>query len=242
MNKIINPFIYDHIGQELMPYPTIPPYLNETYSQCFEDVVVLGLFSAYLRRNPGQQFSAVYIEIGANHPVCTSATYLLYKTSAMKGILVEPNPLLALALKKHRPKDSVIEAAIYDKNDPEIDFFVSPENEISSVDEKFVKVWKDSALGVKEKLRVKTVRINKLLEMVANVDLQFVSIDVEGYDYNILVDIDYTKYRPFIIQIEPSDGYMSGNSDRIVSFLKSKDYVLVYSNFVNLIFMDKRRC
>lgn len=117
-----------------------------------------------------------------------------------------------------------------------IDFFLSPENEISSLDERFVNAWKD--LGVQEKITVPTIRVNTLLDMVQGVEAVVLIIDVEGLDLRLLKDIDFEKHRPLIIEIEPSDGFAPGTSNAMIEYLESKDYVIIGETDVNLIFLD----
>lgn len=241
MRRQVNPFVYYQVQTQNMPYPTIPPWMDETFSQCYEDVVISQHINAYLARNNINQTTLSFIEIGANHPVCTSASYLFTKTFGIRGILVEPNPKLAEALRKFRPNDIVLEAAVTDNDEPEIEFHISPENEISSADEKFVKDWKNSSLGIQETIKVKTVRINSLLEMVKDVSIVCLSIDIEGLDLRVLKDIDFAKYRPHFITIEPSEHYAPGTTQAIINHMKENDYQLIAMNYVNLIFEDKTK-
>jgi FkbM family methyltransferase len=240
-NKIINPFIYELIDKHQMPNPTIPGWLEESYAQRYDDVVVDQLIAGYLVRNKLSRLSLSYIEIGANHPVCTNSTYLLYKKYGANGILVEANPKLAANLKQFRPRDEVIQAAVVASDVEEITFYLSPENEISSVDKSFVERWKDGRTGIQQEIKVKTVRVNQLLERMVGVDSLYLSIDVEGLDYEVLCDIDFSKYRPHIIQIEPSDHFIPGNSIRIMEYLKLHDYKLIAQNQTNQIYVDNRR-
>jgi FkbM family methyltransferase len=238
MDKIVNSFVYQRILESGMPNSTIPAWLGETYSQAYEDVIMESLLLAYVKRN-GTINGITYIEIGANHPVCTSSSYLLQRKYGAVGTLVEANPKLIPILQKHRPHDTIINAAVYDEDIGSIDFYISPDNEISSIDKRFVNAWKDGR--VEEKISVPTVRINQLLETTADADVVFLSIDVEGLDMRLLADIDFDRFRPFMIQIEPSDAYAPGTSTTMMDFLKEKNYNLVAETFVNLIFQDATR-
>jgi FkbM family methyltransferase len=234
MQKTINQFVYQRILESEMPNSTIPAWLSETYTQAYEDVIIDSSIRAYIRRNPPNKgISLSYLEIGANHPVCTSASYYFQRKYNIRGILVEANPKLIPALKKYRPHDIIIHAAVCNTDHASIDFYISPDNEISSLDPKFVNNWKD--MGIQEKITVPTIRINALLEML-KADITLLSIDVEGLDMMLLEDIDYAKYNPTIIQVEPSDGYAPGTSTKMINFLSTKGYTLVGETDVNLIF------
>jgi FkbM family methyltransferase len=238
MNKIVNNFVYQRILESNMPNSTIPAWLGESYSQAYEDVIMEGLFRAYIKRN-GPVNGITYIEIGANHPVCTSASYLWQRKYGAVGILVEANPKLVPALQRHRPNDIVINAAVYDQDITSIDFYISPDNEISSLDKKFVNAWKDG--HIEETISVPAIRINQLLATASAAEIIFLSIDVEGFDMRLLADIDYSQYRPFMIQVEPSDAYAPGTSTTMIDFMTEKNYNLVAETDVNLIFQDNTK-
>lgn len=237
MKRIFNQFTYDKIRSDNMLDPTIHTFINETYSQCHEDVIIASLVRAYFKRT-STQFSLSYVEIGANHPVATSSTYLWKNIFNINGILVEANPKLISELEKHRPNDVIINAAVIDSDEPFISFYLGHENEISSLNETFVANWKN--LGVQEKITVPTIRINQILNQV-NTDIVLLTIDVEGMDLTLIRDIDFSKYRPFIIQTEPSDYFFPGTSSQMIDFLGSKNYKLVSETDVNLIFIDNTK-
>lgn len=242
MNKTINPFAYQRILEATIPNSTIPSWLGESYAQCYEDIIVDSMIRAYGKKL-GRSFSLTYIEVGANHPVCTSSSLLWQRRYGVNGILVEANPKLAENLKKFRPKDVVINKAATNEDVSEVDFYVSPENELSSLSKKFVETRENLGinLGIQEKIRVPTVRLNELLELTKQADLVVLIIDVESLDLALIKDINFEKYRPFIIQAEPSDGFCPGTSNSMINFLREKGYSLVAETDVNLIFADSSR-
>lgn len=237
MHRIVNPFVYDQINTHRMPNPTIPAWLDASYSQNYEDIVLCQMFNAYLRRNNIQNTTAVYVEVGGNHPVCTSASYLLHQTYGMTGLIVEPDPELAANLRKFRQLDQIVEAAVIDSDEKEIEFYVSTQNELSTLSGEFVEKNKLTTKTIK----VKTIRINELLNLVKDVSSVFLSIDIEGLDLRVLKDINFDVYRPHFITIEPSEHIAPGTTSAILEHLNEKEYRLIAQNYVNLIFEDKRK-
>lgn len=241
--RIINPFVYGIIDQAGMANPTIPAWINESYTQAYEDVIICSALEAYQYRNNVQlnSINLTYIEIGANHPVATNSTFLISKKFNTSGYLVEPNPDLAQSLRQHRPNDFVVEAAVTTGDEEQLEFFICNDNETSSLDKNFVNKWSgvtNNFPGLKEVITVQAVRVNDLLSLPASSRLIVLFIDVEGMDFDILQDIDYEQYRPYIIVIEPSEAYSPGNTKRMIDFMVSKRYRLINANFVNLIFED----
>jgi hypothetical protein len=63
--------------------------------------------------------------------------------------------------------------------------------------------------------------------------------DVEGLDPYILRDVDWTHWRPVVVQIEPSDHFIADQSKAIIRFMQTKGYLLVARTAINLILMDR---
>ena len=55
----------------------------------------------------------------------------------------------------------------------------------------------------------------------------YLSIDVEGLDLDLLKDVDWSRWRPAIVQAEPSEHFLQNNANEISHFMKSQGYVLV---------------
>jgi FkbM family methyltransferase len=233
--KILNPFVEAEINIKSMPAPTIPAHLGESYSQCYEDVILDSMLRAYVKTN-GAPAGITFVEIGANHPVCTSSSFLFRNKYKMKTILVEANPKLIPALKQFRPLDEVIHAAVINHDAPTVDFYVSENNETSSLDDRFVIT---RTPGIQEKITVPTIRADEILDRVDPEATVLLSVDVEGLDLQILQDIDFTKHRPIFIIVEPSEDYQPGSTVAIIDFLISKNYNLVAETDVNLIFQTQ---
>jgi hypothetical protein len=85
-----------------------------TYAQTGEDLILEAL--------AGEQKITSYLELGGCHPVYLSGSYKFYRAGA-KGVIVEPNPLLARLYKFWRPRDTVVQAAIVSKSQPSITFY-----------------------------------------------------------------------------------------------------------------------
>jgi FkbM family methyltransferase len=232
----LNPHVYQQITDNHMDQPTIPVALQPSYAQAYEDVILEGLLRAYMLRTKKMMY-LVFFEIGANHPVATSASFLLKQKMGIHTVLVEANPDLIPQLRQHRHNDTIINVAVTDQDVATIPFYLSPDNEISSLNADFVKAWKEGT--VSETIHVPAIRINSLfaqMQIPKHVDI-ILSIDIEGYDYNILADLDFTQYKPLIIMVEPSEEFAPGTIAKMMELLESKGYYLYSQTFVNLIFM-----
>ena len=65
------------------------------------------------------------------------------------------------------------------------------------------------------------------------------SIDVEGKDLDIAKDIDFARWQPLFVQLEPSEHFASGEGERMTAFMQQQGYVLIARTNVNLIYIDQ---
>ena len=76
--------------------------------------------------------------------------------------------------------------------------------------------------------KVKATTLEKILDKQNCKHIDFLSLDTEGYELNILKGLNLDKYRPIYMLIE----IYTKDYDNIIEFLESKNYNL-HSNFTN---------
>jgi FkbM family methyltransferase len=233
-----NSFVYNACVREGVRLPTIPVGPVEHYGQLGEDIIVAALLQARGSRENVGLVGKTYLEIGGNHPFATSATFLLNKRLGMRGVIVDANPALIPALKKGRPQDTIVHAAIHDQDTNVATLVLSKHDEVSSLDRSMVQRWRGGTVGEIGTVDVPAMRINEVVKQHLNdTSPLFMSIDVEGYDLRLLKDFDLGRYRPWFVQVEYVDNlYPPGNSREIVTLMRSAEYRLVAKTFINLIF------
>ena len=178
-----------------------------SFSQYGEDVLIQQI----LGKDDG-----IYLDIGANHPVRFSNTYHLYRFRGWHGLLVEPNPTLVKLLRSRRNRDVVLEAAV-GKTDGTAFFEDNPEHTLSRV-----LARKDEA---RHPVRVVPVvslpsLLDRFPELLQRVD--FLNVDCEGMDWEILSGNDWQRCRPNCICAECGDK----EEGRLASYLAEKGYRL----------------
>ena len=231
-----NVFITHECARTETPAGSIAASIHETYAQCGEDVIVEGLLTARLGLAGRGLDSLFYIEIGANHPIQTSNTYLFYRKHKAKGVLVEANPKLVADLQRVRPRDTVLHTAVSARSDPTLAFGVCELSELSSLELDHIQSFGTGA-GVATS-SVPNLHINDLLARHADRTIDFLSIDVEGVDLEILEAMDFSRFRPIVIQCEPSEHFAPGTALRMVTLLRERGYALAARTEINLIFID----
>ncbi len=235
--RLDNAFIRGECERNGVPPAVLDTYISETYAQRNEDLIVESLLAPVLRRLGRPLSSIFYFEIGANHPFQTSNTYLFYRKYGAKGVLVEANHQLAQQLKIARPQDQVIEAAVSARHDATITFHQCAISELSGLDEAHIKSFGRNAPI--EAMVVANMHINALLDRYAARQIDYLSIDVEGVDIELLEAMNFNKYRPYFIQCEPSEHFLPGASDKVSAMLEARGYVLIARTEINMIFAER---
>lgn len=242
MTRQKNGFVYEACERLGVRLPDIDALSQPYYGQCAEDLIVVALLRALSERTGVELSSMRYLEVGANHPVSTSATYLAHVSLGMTGVLVEANEALIADLKKVRTQDIILNVAVSHKEAEHVDLHVSNQDEVSSLKRDFVKGRADDTVGISEVIKVPARRIDSIMEEYFPFDAPaFMSIDLEGLDYEILSDFSFVRWRPYIIQTEPSNHFEEGNYVQLAELLEKNDYTVLAHTDVNIIAVDRRR-
>ena len=188
---------------------------SESYSQLGQDIFVLNKL--------GGKKEGFFIEIGAGDGLYLSNTYLLEKNFGWTGILVEPNKSLYNSCINLR-RCITINQLVLGQNHSSMKFFEKRVGEFSH-SEGFGDITASEIESTYEVSAIRFEEIFKGLAIVPNID--FLSIDTEGSEVEILKSIDFLRFKPKIICIEHN--YVKNNRIFFKKFLKSKGYTLIYT-------------
>lgn len=134
-----------------------------------------------------------YLDIGANHPTSLNNT-LFFENLGWKGLAFEPQTRLCERWKNTR-KNACLNIAL-GREDREIGFIQSDdENGLYS------RVKKNGDAG-SDTYKIKQKRLQTVLDEYNICKVDFASIDVEGYEYEVLEGIDFSKTEIRCIVIE----------------------------------------
>jgi FkbM family methyltransferase len=232
--KIENMFIAHECQRLGVDRAPIGTYLYETYAQCNEDILIESCLQAIMFRSKRLMTSVVYCEIGANHPIQTSGTYLLSRLHGATGVLVEANPHLIATLREKRPNDKIVNCAITATHRGLVDLFIHAKNELSSLDINHIDRFRNfgGKDGIVESISIEAIDINSFMENLPEAEkIDFLSIDVEGEDFEILKALQ-PRFCPSLIQCEHN-----GEIEKFNAMLEGKGYRMLAVTDVNLVFM-----
>jgi FkbM family methyltransferase len=204
-----------------------------SFSQVGEDRILDYLFASLGVKHP------VYLDIGANHPIIGSNTYFFYQRGS-KGVCVEPSPALYNLIKKIRPKDICINAGIGFSEVKEADFYIFPESGWNTFSKEEVEYRRAHGQLYEKIISMALKNINSIIEKNFQQAPDFISIDVEGLDFDILKSLDFFRFAPKVLLVETirfGDTDKQKKQGAIIDFVLSKGYSIYADTFVNTIFL-----
>lgn len=207
----------------------ITDYATKTYSQEGEELILRKLF------NPKKK--GFYIDIGAHHPKRFSNTYYFYK-KGWRGINIEARPGSKKLFDKVRPFDLNLEQAISSES-KELKYYMFNEPALNGFSLPNVSNLKGhSTYKVIDEITLFTQRLDTVLEQykLSNQIIDFMSIDVEGLDYDVIISNNWDIYKPQVILIEDPE-FDFKNGSKICDFLESYNYKMIARTFNTSFFM-----
>ncbi len=189
-----------------------------------------------------QKEKGIYIDVGSHHPLINNNTYTLYK-NGWKGINIDLDFNSIDMFNYFRPRDHNIQRALSNKiGITDLYFFHNRAAKNT--------ITKSRGKGAKSIKKIKTDTLNNVIEnsKINIKKIDFLSIDVEGNELNVLKGLNFKKYRPKIISIEfikPNikEFYQHDINNILKSdiykFVINKNYKLVNWLHDDLIFISK---
>jgi len=195
---------------------------NDTdyYSQGGEDAIVFNTFTYLIPVKNG-----FYIDIGAYHPFKHSNTYLLYK-AGWKGINIDPRPGSKALFNHYRRRDINIEAGIA-ANDGKMIYYMLDDISTMNTFSKDNLERNDLLNKVTKTVDVSVFTLNSLLQQYPHVKtVDYLNIDAEGFEMEVLSGLDFSLFAPRLISIEQNDilNFEDVLSSVVAKYLISKGY------------------
>ena len=219
---IINKFVYLFILYNLIIKHKI--FIKKSfYSDGGEDKFIIGQF---------KKREGFYVDVGCHHPTRLNNCHLLY-LNKWRGINIDINKVSIELFEVVRKEDINIHSAV-------------------SLKEKNIKFYYDKPLSLYNSLLKnkdlkfsKTVKSQKLTTILdstkfKNTKIDFLSVDAEGKDLEVLKSLNFQRYKPRFICIEiwgkEKNKKFTLQKNSTYNFLSKKKYKLVFNKKENYIF------
>lgn len=208
-------------------------YHQKSWSQEGEDLILARYF--------GPQKSGFYIDIGAHHPLRFSNTYKFYKRG-WNGINIDAMPGSMKAFERLRKRDVNLEIPVSDQNETLL-FYIFNDSALNSFDSLLSEERdkEQNEYRIIDKVWVETKKLSKILDeyLPRGRNIDFLTIDIEGFDFKAIKSNDWEKYRPRLLLVERlrrSSG--DADKDELLDYLSNTGYE-AYARTVNTLFFRR---
>ena len=151
------------------------------------------IWQSFDRRNEG-----FFVDVGANEPQRGSQTWLL-EEQGWRGILIEPQGRLCEGLRRERPRSRVFQVACGAPGHPDhLPLHIAESPSQSSLTKHLV----DPSIRYVATELVPIRTLDAVLEEAGNPRVDFVSIDVEGLQLDVLRGFSLDRHRPALLLVE----------------------------------------
>jgi len=218
---------FNHVNDHSVPCITYP---ISYYSQIGQDKYYI---EEIIKFKP----NGTFLDIGAYDGITGSNTYTLEKLLNWKGLLVECNPDIANRCVSNRTS-SVCTKAIYKTSNEFIDFLIPTGHEIDGGIEQLSGIKNflrsesihafENSYKTSKVIQVPTININDLLRSYELSEIDYMSLDVEGYELEILKELDTSTFKIHYLTVEHAT--VERYKNEIHKVLLSKGYMFVREN------------
>ncbi|MVT10614.1 FkbM family methyltransferase [Chitinophaga tropicalis] len=207
-------------------------YLAPAYSSEGEDLILKRIFD--------NKTNGVYVDVGAHHPFRVSNTYLFYKMK-WKGINIDPMPGSKAMFDKYRPQDVNLEMGVsavrqqltyHIFNEPALNTFSS---------DKVTEYTQDPKYKVIRQQKIETWPLADILDhyLPAGITIDFLTIDAEGLDMDVLRSNNWQKYRPTYILVESNPFLLADmNNCELGRFMQEAGYAVFAKTYYTYFFKN----
>jgi FkbM family methyltransferase len=166
-----------------------------SYSQLGQDIEVIKFYN--------NKESGFFIEIGASDGIYFSNTYLLETNYKWKGICCEPIPNNFEKLVKNRPNSICYKEAVYNQSGLTLEFDIANQCDMLSGISEHIDRHKYTVDQNKTSIEVHTISLLDVLNRAnAPSFIEYMSLDTEGSELEILKHFDFEKYTFGLIDVE----------------------------------------
>jgi FkbM family methyltransferase len=202
------------------------------YAQEGEDIIL----SRLMDKEKG-----FFIDIGAHHPFRFSNTYLFYK-KGWRGINIDPLPGTTKLFNLVRRRDINIQCGVA-KESGTLTYYCFNEPALNTFDKEEAKFKNDLPdYFIQETIDIPVEPLWKILDGLSLPPrIDFMSVDVEGMEMDVLMSNNWDRYRPEFLVVEQLRLDVQGiMKTDVYRFLQSADYKLVSRTLNSSIYQSVR--
>ena len=195
-----------------------------SYAQNREDVLLNRLFP--------ECPSGFYIDVGACRPVVHSVTKLFYDRG-WHGINIEPSPNLSEMIARDRQRDINLRIGLSNREGMARFHECLTEPGFSTFCEEQAEVLRRQGYQIVEH-SIPVTTLARVCEQYAGATIEFLKIDVESYEREVLEGADWSRYRPRVVLVEATrPGTNIPSHEHWEPLLLAADYLFSFFDGLN---------
>jgi FkbM family methyltransferase len=214
------------------PWDILRGYADQTYSQEGEDMVLRRIFETVKK--------GFYVDVGALHPKRFSNTYYFYR-KGWSGINIDAMPGSMISFNRVRPRDINIEAAVGMKSSALV-YHVFNDPALNTFDAALARARTSGTHHVIRKHTLNVLSLTEILDrnLPNGQTIDFMTVDVEGFDLQVLQSNDWNRYRPRYLLAESDATTCAGVRDtELHRFLDEKGYEFFGKTVLTAFFKER---
>jgi FkbM family methyltransferase len=195
-----------------------------SYAQNHEDVLLNRLFP--------ESKSGFYIDVGACFPVWFSVTKLFYDRG-WHGINIEPIPSIFETLADDRPRDINLRMGLSNHEGTSTFYECASSAERSTFSQELAEDLRRQGFDMVEH-SIPVTTLAKVCEQHAAHAIEFLKIDVENHEREVLEGADWARYRPRVVVVEATRPATDiPNHEQWEHLLLEADYLFAFFDGLN---------
>jgi len=191
-----------------------------SYAESGEDLLLSSLIGEDKR-------AGFYVDVGANHPNRFSNTRYFYRRG-WRGINIDPLPGMKRLFDIYRPRDVNLQCAIA-REQGMMTYYMFDDSPLNGCSAE-LSAHRANVQGYLQTghMQVPTVTLRQVLDehLPAGTGIDFLTVDVEGMDLDVLLSNDWSRYRPRFVLVEIKGGLADIQSNPIFTLLMECGYRL----------------
>jgi FkbM family methyltransferase len=231
--KRITPVPIKQIARRVAEMFEWDPWQQKSWSQEGEDQILRRIFE--------RKSSGFYVDVGAHHPKRFSNTYLFYKRG-WRGVNIDAMPGSMMEFQKSRPRDINFECGV-GLTRGEIEFFIFDEPALNGFSKEISLLREKSAVPQKivDRKMIKVLPLAEILDQLLpkGQSIDFMTVDVEGLDFDVLSSNDWGKYRPEYVLAEILNSSLDEVEGSNVGVLMENNGYKIYAKCMNTVFFKR---
>ncbi len=199
-----------------------------SFAQEGEDLILERIFES--------QPSGIYVDVGAHHPLRFSNTLLLSRRG-WRGVNIDATPGSMAPFREQRPRDVNLEVGVGARDEVR-DFFLFNEPALNTFDAARAKSLEKPPYKIEAIRPVRCAPLATLLAEHSIGAIDLLTIDAEGFDFEVLQTLDWDVSRPTVVLTEQfSRDIATLLESELHAFMAARGYRLIAKTFNSVFYV-----